>query len=230
LRQDTTPDRILLWIARGDEVLLPPAVRKLCAMGIEMRVVDDVRSYKKLVFAVPDAPSAYIATADDDIFYKPDWLTALVAGVGEDKCIVACHRAHRVKQGPDGLLAKYADWSWDVNDARARLPSIDLMPTGIGGILYPPGALHADVSLRALYERHAPSADDLWFFWCARRAGSAVRKVGPRFAQLGWWSAQRTRLFDANVVNNDAQIAQMTVRFGNPLMMPFRSRTHTEAP
>lgn len=220
LRQDTQPDLIVLWIARQDEQALPPAVRKLFGKGIELRIVEDVRSYKKLVFALQDFPSSYIVTADDDVFYKPDWLTLLVAGQRPGERVITCHRGHRLKQTTQGGLAKYADWGWDVDDDRARCPSVDLMPTGVGGVLYPPGSLHPDATARALYERYTPSADDLWFFWCARRAGSTYRKVGPKFRQLGWWSSQESRLFDANIVLNDEQVAQLEHRFGNPLAMP----------
>lgn len=220
LRQDTQPDQIILWIAEQDEPALPSSVRKLFGDGIQLRIVQDVRSYKKLVFALEDFPGAYIATADDDVFYKPDWLTLLVAGQRQGERVITCHRGHRLKQTPQGDLARYAQWGWDVDDDRAGCPSVDLMPTGVGGVLYPPGSLHPDATSRALYERYTPSADDLWFFWCARRAGATYRKVGPRFEQLGWWSAQDNRLFDANIVLNDAQITQLARRFGNPLAMP----------
>lgn len=221
LRQNTPADRVVLWIAEGDVAAIPKAVRRLINQGVELRVVEDVRSYKKLVFALDAFPDAWIATADDDVFYKPDWLTYLVAGQVSGSSVITCHRAHRITLVQDGAPAAYADWVCDVDDAAAREPSVDLMPTGIGGILYPPGTLHHDVSRRDLYQAYAPSADDLWFFWCARRAGSTYRRVAsPRFAQLGWWSAQTSRLFDENMAQNDAQIATLTEHFGNPVTIP----------
>lgn len=225
LRQDTRPDRIVLWLAHGDEAHLPPAVTDLLATGIELRMVEDVRSYKKLVFALQAFPKAWIATVDDDVFYKPDWLGLLVGGLeapeNAQAPVITCHRAHRLIPSADGKLAPYGEWTWDVDDPAAHRPSADLMPTGIGGVLYPPGSLHPDAVQRALYEDLAPSADDLWFFWCARRAGSAYRKVGPRFEQLAWWSSQQGRLFDDNIVRNDTQIARLVARYGNPLAMPI---------
>lgn len=221
LRQNTAPDRILLYIARGDTKSIPSAVRMLLEEGIDLCIVDDVRSYKKLVFALDEFPDAYIATADDDVFYRPDWLTDLVADQDEGSHVITCHRAHRLRLSPQGNLADYHLWTWDVDDEIARHASVDIMPTGIGGILYPPGTLHPDVSRRELYQRYAPSADDLWFFWCARRAGATYRKVGPRFEQMGWWSAQQNRLFDENAAANDEQIARLERRFGNPIRMPM---------
>ncbi|WP_334181858.1 hypothetical protein [Novosphingobium sp.] len=223
LRQDIAADRIVLWLARGDEVSLPKAVRKLLGQGVELRLVEDLRSYKKLVFALAAFPDAWVATADDDVFYKPDWLTWLVEGQGGEQDSITCHRAHRLTQDAQGRIAPYRDWVWDVEDAASRRPSVDVMPTGVGGILYPPGTLHPDVARRDLFERYAPSADDLWFYWCARRAGTTYRKVGPTFVQMGWWSSQQVRLFDDNIVQNDAQIAMLAEQFGNPLAMPRRT-------
>ena len=220
LRQNTAPDRIVLYIASADAKSIPFAVRVLLEKGVDLCIVDDVRSYKKLVFTVEEYPGAYIATADDDVFYRPDWLSELVAGQGEGSHVITCHRAHRLQLNSQGNLADYHLWTWDVDDDNARQASVDIMPTGIGGILYPPGTLHPDVSRRELYQRYAPTADDLWFFWCARRVGATYRKVGPRFEQLGWWSAQESRLFDENAAANDEQIALLERKFGNPLRMP----------
>lgn len=229
LRQETVPDRIVLCIARNDAKSIPSSVRMLLDQGIDMCIVDDVRSYKKLVFTLEAFPGAYIATADDDVFYRPDWLSDLVAGQGDGSHVITCHRAHRLRLNSECKLAAYDRWSWDVDDDAARCPSVDIMPTGIGGILYPPGTLHPDVTRRELYQRYAPTADDLWFFWCARRAGATYRKVGPRFEQLGWWSAQESRLFDENAAENDTQIMRLEQRFGNPLTMPVADNLDTAA-
>lgn len=220
MRQDMMPDRIVLWIARGQDAALPSNVRNLIGHGIEMRTVDDVRGYKKLVFALRTFPEAYIATADDGMFYKPQWLAELVAGLGGDDHVITCHRAHRVTRTPDGMVARYRDWAQDVQDEGARQPSGDIVGAATGGILYPPGSLHSEAIRRDLYQSHAPSADDLWFFWCARRAGTAYRKVGARFEQLGWWSAPKGRRMEENMLQNDIQAADLLRRYGDPTLMP----------
>lgn len=221
LRQQTVPDRIVLWIADGDVAALPRATRALFAQGIELRIVRDVRSYKKLVFALSAFPRAFIATADDDVFYPPEWLTALVEGQYGSEPVISCHRAHRLREQGPGALVPYHEWEWDVQDAEARDASVDLMPTGIGGVLYPPNALHPDAANQELFARYAPSADDLWFYWCARRAGTRHRKVGGLFDQTAWPSSQSERLYDQNRTDNDLQIAALVQDFGNPLRMPM---------
>ena len=44
-----------------------------------------------------------------------------------------------------------------------------VMPIGGAGILYPPHSLHPDVFDQDLYMRLCPLADDIWFWWMAKR-------------------------------------------------------------
>src|SRR5258706_8196142 len=74
LDQTMRPDLIVLSVAHADARLLTNATLALVGHGIELRIVADVKSYNKLVFAIQEWPNAYIATADDDNFYVPDWL------------------------------------------------------------------------------------------------------------------------------------------------------------
>lgn len=217
LRQNIRADEVVLWVADTDVAKLPTAVTKLQSAGLTIRSVPDVRSYKKLVFALTDFPDSFIVTADDDVFYRPDWLGQLVAGQIETPGAIICHRAHRVTFVTEGQIAPYSKWNHDVQDNGARRPSADLMPTGLGGILYPPRSLHVDVTNQRLFERFAPSADDLWFYWSARRVGTLYRKVGDKFLQLVWWSTKKTQLYDQNVIENDRQVTALAVEFGNPI-------------
>lgn len=221
LDQTMRPDLIVLSIAHADEGFLTNATRALIGHGIELRTVEDVKSYKKLVFAIQEWPNAYIVTADDDNFYVPDWLEELARGFDRDAPSIVCHRAHRFPNGAD--VAPYRSWEWDVQDDAARHPSGDLVPTGLGGIMYPPGSLHPDVTRSELYADLCPNADDLWFYWCARRAGTLYRKVGGKFPLLYWESTQDERLFNSNTTQNDAQIARLVERYGNPLTMNERT-------
>lgn len=218
LNQTVQADGVILWLAHDDVEALPEEIRELEQRGLSIRGVDDVRSYKKLVFALEAFPDAYIVTADDDVFYKPDWLEALVADSRPG--IITCHRAHRVPPATDGTLPRYKTWERDVQDTAARRPSRDILPTGLGGILYPPGALHPDVTDSAQFMALCPRADDLWFYWMARRMGSLYQKVGPRFEQLVWPGTQHVALYSGNQTGNDEPLAKMLHLFGNPVLLP----------
>lgn len=216
LDQTIRPDRVILWVSHADAAAVPRKVRALASHGLEVRAVEDTRSYKKLVDALAAFPGAFIATADDDIYYARDWLETLAAGVEPGSHSVICHRAHRIPSAPGGL-PPYLSWQWDVQDEAARQPSVDLVATGVGGILYPPRALHADTTDSAAFMSLCPRGDDLWFYWMARRTGATYRKVGGPFVQRMLPGSQEEALFNQNAGGAyDEQIARLSARYGLP--------------
>ena len=126
-------------------------------------------------------PNAFIVTADDDVYYQRSWLKELLDDWSEDAPTIRCHRAHRLPNLQNGQLAPYRTWEKDVQDEQSRSPSKDLLPTGLAGVLYYPRSLHPDVTNASVFLSLCPTADDLWFFWQARRANSLYAKVGSRF-------------------------------------------------
>jgi hypothetical protein len=219
LDQSVRPDAVILWLSHGEETQLPASVTDLTRHGLTIRTCPDVRSYNKLIHTRAAFPEAFIVTADDDLYYEPRWLEALVEGWDPaDGCIV-CHRAHRMLRKPDGTLMPYESWEQDVQDDASRQPSTDLLPTGVGGILYPPGSLHADTANVDEIRRLAPTADDLWFYWMARRAGTRHKKVGGRFRLILWPGTQTSGLKLANLTGlNDEQARKLLAAFGDPVL------------
>ncbi|WFP61753.1 acyltransferase family protein [Mesorhizobium sp. WSM4904] len=211
LAQSVQADRTILWVAHEDFNALPDAVLDLQAAGLEIRTCRNIRSYKKIIPALAEFPTATIVTADDDVYYSGRWLEALVA-LARDKTIV-CHRAHAVKFDQYGDLAPYEKWHFD-KEADPRL----LFPTGVGGVLYPPGSLSAEVTDEALFLKLCPNADDVWLFWMGRRAGSSYVKVPRDWSPIAWTGTQETALHLTNVASrgNDDQIARIMRQFGFP--------------
>ena len=213
LDQTVRADRTILWIAHGDFDALPAPVRGLERHGLEIRGCDDLRSYKKLVPALEQFPDAFVATADDDVHYPRRWLEQLVAGSAPG--VISCHRAHRMRRSADGRLLPYRQWDFAVEDEAAARPSADILPTGIGGIFYPPRSLDARVTEREAFLRLCPGGDDLWFAWCARMAGSLYRKVGGRFRIVNWPRTQESSLWNDNEEGgNDRMIRALEEEFG----------------
>jgi len=179
-----------------------------------------MRSFKKLIPAIEAFPDSYIATADDDISYPADWLERLVEGIDPPVPTIVGHRAVRLKWNSPQRLAPFETWDLDVQDTKARTPSSDIMTEGAGGTLYPPGSLHEMVANRVLFERLCPDGDDLWFYWCARRAGTLYKKVGGRISLIPWSGSQVTSLWENNRVGgNDAMIRALSEELG-PLPAP----------
>ena len=217
LMQTVKADAIVLWVAEESVGDLPAETQSLAELGIEIRGTRDVGPFTKLVPALTAFPDSYIVTADDDAYYDPEWLQSIVGTHDPEEEAILCRRAHRVRMSPDGSMAPYRQWEWDVQDPAARRSSTDLFPTGVGGVLYPPGSLGTQVCDISGFRALSPGNDDVWFYWMARMTGTAARKVGPRFAGISWPGSQASALARTNVgTQNDQYLRAMTAHFGLP--------------
>ncbi|WP_156369444.1 glycosyltransferase family 2 protein [Duganella sp. Leaf126] len=213
LSQSLAPARVVLWIARADMDKLPPAVTALRAAGLEIEACDDTRSYKKMIPLLQQGERRAIVTADDDVYYWRDWLQQLADARTPGRLEVVCHRMHRIRLDAAGLPLPYSDWEHDVHDTRA---DVTHFPTGIGGVLYPPGVFGPEVLDVAAFSRLCPNGDDIWFYWMARSNGARSKRV-PDVNQLYCWEgSQEAALWQNNLVGkaNDTQIGAMIGAYG----------------
>jgi hypothetical protein len=166
LNQSPVPHSIILWLASDeipDDHPLPTTLQEVIALSrgvIQVRYVShNIRSYLKLVPALlaPELRHHRIVTVDDDIIHPQGWLAALLDSHAEHPNCIVAHRARQVRF-PHPYL------SWPVSKTYTKSDAKQLLPTGVGGVLYPPGALHSNVTDMELAMRLAPTADDL-FFW-----------------------------------------------------------------
>jgi hypothetical protein len=216
LSQSVAADEVILWIAREDERQLTDKILTLQGDGLTIKSCEDLGPYTKVIPALAEFPDAYVVTADDDIYYGPAWLEQLVAHERAGDADVLCHRAHRIRIGRNGIPVPYQEWDFDT---RCKEPSFLIFPTGCGGVLYPPGALHRDVGNSAVFREVCPWADDVWLYWMMRRNGVVARRVGSRWLLPTWRGSQRVALWQTNVVarGNDKCIKAMIERFGLPV-------------
>lgn len=212
LRQSVRPDRVILWLDEGDEASLPAEVTAMD--GLEVRICPRWRSYKKIVPTLVAEPGAYVVTADDDVYYRRDWLEGLVRATLAGAPI-ACHRAHRVVLGPDGRPLSYQDWQRNIG-APERSPLVFL--TGVMGVIYAPGVFHADVTRDDLFTALAPGTDDVWLYWMHRLAGVEASKIGGRARILEWEGSQAQSLRSGNLAGdgNDRAVRAMLDHYGWP--------------
>jgi hypothetical protein len=229
LMQSVRPDHLELWIADKDMAALPQAVLDLVAHGLTIRACSDLRSYKKIIPALSAHPDAAIVTADDDAYYWPTWLAELVAAYDPARREVICHRGHRIAFRGDGLPASYRTWKFDTSDTSLSLATF---PTGLGGVLYPPGILPAEARREDLFRRYCPTGDDIWLFWMAALNGARFRKIGPVRRFILWRGGQDVALYNQNVVGedgNDIQIAAMIEAYGFPPTTAGRDKAASSA-
>ncbi len=214
LEQTILPDVIALWVAESEIGDLPESVLSL-KDRITVIPCEDLRSYKKIIPALDRYKNAYIINCDDDLYYPRDLFADLVCGAKKYKNCVVARVVHRFRHLSGGGIAPSIEWSFDVQDDWARVPSSDIVPIGGGGILYPPGCFHKDVSDVALFSRLCPTSDDLWLYVMTRLNGYLPVKVGSRMIPIAWPGTQEIGLFRNNVLeNDDAAIQRLIEHYG----------------
>lgn len=216
LAQSIAPDELILWVAHDDWSKLPSNVLDLQERGVTLRATEDLGPYSKIIPTLEFYPHAFIAIADDDIFYDDSWLEILVAGYAGDPDEIVCRRAEKIKLDENGQPLSFLQWELNT-DSQERSPLI--APAGGFGALFPPACLHEDVTRRDIFTELAPNADDLWLYWMARLNNCCFRRVGPRPHMLTWPKSQRHSLWSKNqlpVGGNDDQIAKLTAKYGFP--------------
>jgi hypothetical protein len=216
LTQSVRPDKVVLWLYEEDRATLPDSVRELEQEGLSIRTCPrDTRSFKKLIPSLEAYPDAFVVTADDDIFYRPNWLEELLAGYqGNDD--ILCLRAHYIRCGDHGKPRPYRTWE---RKTEACGPSDKLFFTSGAGVLFPPQSLPATACDEQLFTALTPHADDIWLNWMAQASASDVRRVGHNRQVIAWSEARLSSLWEINKTaesGNDKQIEAVIERFGFP--------------
>lgn len=220
LRQSLKPDRIVLWLSENTEegkptVLpesLPTSLTRLQARGLEIRWCDDIRSYRKLIPTLKDAPEALIVTADDDFFYPRNWLKELYKSYQADKRYIYCHRAHWMILDDKARLLPYEEWEWFAPGVTG--PSTRLFPTSGGGTLFAPGHLDGEVMNQEAFLACCPFADDIWFKAMSLKAGTLSKKIRPYSKEsLVIRNTQRVSMYRHNMSGNDQQLLNTFNRY-----------------
>jgi hypothetical protein len=214
LEQTIIADQIILWIAEGEMEELPQSVISL-SEKIEIKGTKDLKSFKKIIPSILAFPNAYIVICDDDIYYPRLWLQNLIDGAQLNPNMIAAGAVHRFHATSEQQLAPYCDWSFDVQDNLARLPSQDILPIGVGGVLYPPNSLHEDTTRIELIQELCPRGDDLWLYAMSKMRNYLPIKVGKKLHPIFWPGTQNNGLFIENMFqHDDIAIHKLTQRYG----------------
>ena len=179
LAGNALPDRLILYVTLsqfGDEGL-PTELKELEKQNDIFEIRDypvDIRSYRKLIPALSDFPDSIIVTVDDDVYYHPDMLGRLLKFHELFPDDIIAHRAKRIAIGKPYRKWRKFRWYHFINQ-RIKRSTLNIQ-TGVGGVLYPPGALCKEMMDAELFTKLAPTADDIWFWAAAVTNG---RKILP---------------------------------------------------
>lgn len=217
MRQSLKPNRILLWLAteqfpnRLSE--LPDKVITMQRRGLEIRFCDDLRSHKKYYYTMLENPNSIVITVDDDAFYPENTTSLLVEQYQKYPHCVIANRAHKITF-MGNKVAPYVNW--DRLALGEQKPSMLLVPTGVGGCLYPPHILNKEVFNKSAIKELAPLADDLWLKCMEVLNGVEVVKAKPVLSDfITLKGSGRTGLYQHNVNENlnDIQLGKIMERY-----------------
>lgn len=203
LNQDYKNMRVILWLSKEqfhDLSGLPSYLQKLQKKGLVIKFKDDdLRSHKKYYYAFSEYPQNIVVTVDDDILYHPHLISALVENHLQHPADVICNRAVNID-----TRNKYSLWS----HSHATNSSWKILPTGIGGVLYPPNSLDARIYNVDAIKQTCINGDDLWLNFMCRLKGTKVTKTAFKTGLITILSSQDTALCNTNCGENknDQQI------------------------
>ncbi len=178
LKQSAKPESIHLFLGR-DEIpnanWLPSQLRAFEQSGLVLHFVDSTRhQYDKFTHTEQFDPERPYVIVDDDVIYQPHSMERLLNGHLKHPNTVIGNRCHMMSLSADGAIGPYREWR---REARTQDPSFNLVPTGAGGVLYPPGFFSGgSVTKTSEILRYAPYADDVWLKF------NALAKGIPTFA------------------------------------------------
>jgi glycosyltransferase involved in cell wall biosynthesis len=217
LNQSLKPDKIVISLAEdemSDSLDVVEELSKYKGRGLEIRVVEEnFRQYNKLIHSLIEFPEDIIITVDDDVLYGKGFIEGLYAVHEHDPGAIVAYRYAFMKKRNGDSMSPYNEWpelnSADVNNE-------NMFFCGVGGVLYPPGALHSEVLNSQLFMSLCPTADDIWFNAMAILKGTRkllASKKSMQFPSIG--NVQQHSLYEINVVQgkNDVQIKNVFDHF-----------------
>ncbi len=177
MQQTMKPNKIILWLEDGlKDQHLPHALKKQMSRGLEMGYCKDIRSYKKLIPTLKRYPEAAIITIDDDALYDYDLLEHLIYAYINQPQYIHAGRVHRIRI-ENGIVLPYNKWKKKIGELGPHRLNFAV---GVGGILYPPGALDNEVYNEDVFTDICKYADDIWFYAMAVKKGTLVNKIFTR--------------------------------------------------
>jgi protein O-GlcNAc transferase len=212
--QTPMPDKVILWLSHDEKP--SKSLQRLAKLGLDIRHTDDIKSYKKLIPTLKEYPESNIITADDDVIYPIDWLEKIMALHRKHPESIIFNRGRKILTS-NGNIQSYLDWPLVDNTKSGQ----SVMPTGIGGVLYPPHSLSDKVLDKKLFTKLAPHADDLWFWAMAELIGTNRFFVKDGFSDTLEYELDNDNEQRLSIVNvsggdrsgNDAQLVNILGRF-----------------
>ena len=203
LNSDYENMRVILWLSKNQFSginSLPHKLRILENKGLLIKFLDDdLRSHKKYYGCLTQYPNNTFITFDDDVLYHPSLVGRLMNIHSKYPHSIICNRAMKIIKDTN-----YRFWGQyrPKNQQKALSESLqlNLLPTGVGGVLYPKGCFEGTKVLDVdLIKKTTFNTDDLWLNFWARYANIEILHSGYRYGLITLLGSQQYSLTSLNV-------------------------------
>ena len=212
LEQTVLPEKILLWLSEDNfpkkESELPQELLDLQENPkFEIRFVSgDLKPHKKYFYAMQEYPEHCIIVLDDDVIYDKTLVSRLISAYQKYPNCISAMRTNRILFKENGEVRNYQSWRLP-DEILIEQPSYQLLPVGVGGVLYPPHSIPHEAFDELAIMEVCPMADDLWLkIWATHNNYPAVHpRDFVRFEYIP--RTQEVGLSNQNVLESANDIA-----------------------
>lgn len=213
LHQSVQPEKIILYLGSDTKDSdIPTKLKKLQRYNFEIRTgFENLMPHKKYFFAMQEFPEKIIITVDDDAIYDKDLVKDLYDSFKKYPDCISARRVNMITKSKKGRLNYYSNWLWEY---KCQLePSFELLATGCGGILYPPGLLPKETFDTEAIRKYCLQTDDIWLKFMELKNNVKVVFTNSKFSHpLPLRHTQESGLLQTNTKGenrNDLNIAAM---------------------
>ena len=207
-----------MWISNQYELTdLPYSVTKFVKNGLDIRFVEDKKSFTKIIYALKEFRNSIIVTADENIYYPKQWLSRLYLSYISSPKDIHVHSA-RIVTEKNAKPSPQREWK---NPAKTEKADFLYFPVSTGGVLYPPECFVREVAREDIYGKKVNTSWDIWSWVMALISDRKIRLVKNhinKFAFVDGISAFKTY---AKAVKNrpqsDEELAKLFEYYGNNL-------------
>lgn len=187
VNQTIAPEKIIVNLSANDFEKISPILHIFQKYGVEFTEVEDTKSYKKLIPTLQKYPDKIIITADDDLYYKSDWLEKLLLTHKKFPTMILCHLTAKISF-LNNKLKPYNEWQFN---KRGTIPSYSNLILSGAGTLFPPNSLYKDVCNADLFMKLSPTADDIWDYFMAFLQGTKIIQIQNSYSNLHYVNPYR---------------------------------------
>lgn len=106
-------------------------------------------------------PEYPLVIVDDDAIYDPQMLKVLAKSYLKHPDCISANRVNLIQFNRNKQFRKYTSCPMEYK-ALIDTPSFQLLPTGVGGVLYPPQSIGKEALNKDAIVKYCINADDLW--------------------------------------------------------------------